>query len=69
MFLIKSGGGTGPMKPGNQHVSLACMVPIPAGVFLGDEKWKFFGHCRPLLFEVVFFWPLRKKYEFWEELR
>jgi hypothetical protein len=28
--LIKSGGGTGPMKPGNQHDSFACMVPNPA---------------------------------------
>ncbi|CAI8755902.1 hypothetical protein EMIT07CA2_170082 [Brevibacillus sp. IT-7CA2] len=27
-FLIKSGGGTGPTKPGNQQTS--CMVPIPA---------------------------------------
>jgi hypothetical protein len=30
--LIVRGGGTGPMKPGNQ---LAAMVPIPA-----DEFWK-----------------------------
>ncbi|MBP1745304.1 MAG: hypothetical protein H6Q58_2282 [Firmicutes bacterium] len=29
-ILIESGGGTGPMKPGNQHDSFACMVPIPA---------------------------------------
>jgi hypothetical protein len=31
LFLIKRGGGTGPMKPGNQYVSFAYMVPIPAG--------------------------------------
>jgi len=31
IFLIKSGGGTGPMKPGNQYVTFAYMVPIPAG--------------------------------------
>jgi len=43
------------MKPGNQHVSFACMVPIPAGIFLGDEKWKFFWTYWPLLFEVAFF--------------
>ena len=30
-FLIKRGGGTGPMKPGNQYVTFAYMVPIPAG--------------------------------------
>jgi hypothetical protein len=24
LFLIESGGGTGPMKPGNLHVSFAC---------------------------------------------
>jgi len=28
IFLIKSGGGTGPMKPGNSFLS---NVPIPAG--------------------------------------
>jgi len=32
LFLIKRGGGTGPMKPGNQYVSFAYMVPIPAGL-------------------------------------
>lgn len=69
MFLIKSGGGTGPMKPGNQHVSLACMVPIPAGLFLGDEKWSFFDIYRPLLFEVVFFLPLRIKNKLKEEMK
>jgi hypothetical protein len=32
--LIKSGGGTGPMKPGNRgHAA----VPIPAGNNLADE--------------------------------
>jgi len=39
LFLIESGGGTGPMKPGNLHASLACEVPIPAGEILKDEEW------------------------------
>jgi len=30
LLLIKSGGGTGPMKPGNLGDSLSQKVPIPA---------------------------------------
>jgi len=33
--LIQSGGGTGPMKPGNR---LLGMVPNPAGIYLGDKR-------------------------------
>jgi hypothetical protein len=36
--LIKRGGGTGPMKPGNQQVT--AMVPIPAEAILEDEGMK-----------------------------
>jgi len=36
MNLIKRGGGTGPMKPGNQLLS---EVPIPAVDYIpGDER-------------------------------
>jgi hypothetical protein len=38
MVLIKSGRGTGPMKPDNQHSHLNVVVSIPAGICLTDEK-------------------------------
>jgi len=37
--LIKSGGGTGPMKPGNQYIFIY-MVLNPA-VYLLKDKYKF----------------------------
>jgi len=35
LLLIKSGGGTGPMKPGNRKKVWVpfFLVPIPAGIF------------------------------------
>ena len=30
LYLIKSGGGTGPVKPGNRLAFLSHTVPIPA---------------------------------------
>jgi len=37
--LIKSGGGTGPLKPGNRGNAA---VPIPAGENLADEVADFY---------------------------
>jgi hypothetical protein len=36
--LIQSGGGTGPMKPGNRYSHSNTTVPIPAMETLIDER-------------------------------
>ena len=41
MVLIKRGGGTGPMKPDNQHSHLNALVSIPTDLYLKDKKTDF----------------------------